>query len=84
MSKYERLNKDESGDSGNLDSNMVKPEMPINSQDLLNDEAIRKKVKEELEREENKESKSIFQLFGKGVKTFGISLKKAIKDEDLL
>ncbi|MFB0918061.1 MAG: hypothetical protein QMB63_03200 [Clostridiaceae bacterium] len=84
MSKYERLNKDESGNSGNLDSSLVKQEMPINSQDLLNDETVREKVKEELEREENKESKSIFQLLGKGVKTFGTSLKKAIKDEDLL
>lgn len=84
MSKYERINKEENESTGQTESAMTKPVMPINSQDLLNDESIREKVREELEREENKEKKSVFQLLGKGVKTFGTSLKKAIKDEDLL
>lgn len=78
MGKYERIEHKPGSDQAKVEAPAV-----VNSA-LEADEEVRSKLQEELNKEKDKKPENLISLLGKGIKTFGKSLKKAVKDEDLL
>lgn len=78
MGKYERIEH-----KPGIDQEEAELPAVINSA-LEADEELRSKLQEELNKEKDKKPENLISLLGMGIKTFGTSLKKAVKDEDLL
>lgn len=76
MGKYERIEHKPGSDQAEAPA-------VVNSA-LEADEEVRSKLQDELNKEKDKKPENLISLLGKGIKTFGKSLKKAVKDEDLL